>query len=152
MEIGYRYIEDFTRAAAECLQWQSTDAGDRGNGYPISDGGDEYTEEIAELVSEACEGFLESASGFLESDGIPASQAGHDFILSANGHGTGFWDRGYPHGDELHDIASGYSFDCEFMLWEDFPEHEDRDEHNGDEVAWLMAENVIIVNDVRVWQ
>lgn len=147
MEIGYRYIEEFTRAAAECLQWQATDASEEGNGYPI-DSGDEYTEEVAELISEACEGFLESASGFLESDGIPASQAGHDFILSANGHGAGFWDRGYPHGDELHDLASGYSFECEFALWGD---QADGDEHCSDEVAYLTVENTVIVNELG-WQ
>lgn len=31
-----------------------------------------------------------------------ASQAGHDFVLTRNGHGTGFWDRDYGDaGDEL---------------------------------------------------
>jgi hypothetical protein len=36
-------------------------------------------------------------------------QAGHDFILSRNGHGTGFWDRGTGDvGDELHKWAKTF--------------------------------------------
>lgn len=34
--------------------------------------------------------------------GIPYDLAGHDFWLTRNGHGTGFWDRGYGYvGDRL---------------------------------------------------
>jgi hypothetical protein len=36
-------------------------------------------------------------------------QAGHDFILSRNGHGTGFWDRGNgDDGEELHKWAKTF--------------------------------------------
>lgn len=36
-------------------------------------------------------------------------RAGIDFILSRNGHGTGFWDRGYGDaGDELHKWAKTF--------------------------------------------
>jgi hypothetical protein len=36
-------------------------------------------------------------------------QAGHDFILSRNGHGSGFWDRGTGNvGDELHKWAKTF--------------------------------------------
>lgn len=36
-------------------------------------------------------------------------QAGHDFILSRNGHGTGFWDRSNGDvGDELHKWAKTF--------------------------------------------
>lgn len=38
--------------------------------------------------------------------GSPDACAGHDFWLSRNGHGTGFWDRGLSVGDELHQAAS----------------------------------------------
>lgn len=36
--------------------------------------------------------------------------AGHDFWLTRNGHGAGFWDRGMPDeiGEGLSDIAKGY--------------------------------------------
>lgn len=36
-------------------------------------------------------------------------QAGYDFILSRNGHGTGFWDRGNGYlGDALHEYAKTF--------------------------------------------
>lgn len=38
---------------------------------------------------------------------MPSEHAGHDFLLTRNGHGTGFWDRGL---DELGDrltVAAG---------------------------------------------
>ena len=36
---------------------------------------------------------------------IPVEMIGHDICLSRNGHGAGFFDRGYKHGDELQAIA-----------------------------------------------
>tara|TARA_R110000803_G_scaffold37528_2_gene80874 strand:+ start:858 stop:1199 length:342 start_codon:yes stop_codon:yes gene_type:complete len=32
-------------------------------------------------------------------DDAPTAQAGHDFWLTRNGHGTGFWDRADTYGD-----------------------------------------------------
>lgn len=131
------YTEDFIFAAATCLQWQASDMSeDGGNGYPITEEGDEYTEAVADVIREDCLAFLESAEDLLTADGIPASQAGHDFILSANHHGTGFWDRGYPHGDELHDLSDGYQVGAEFAL----------DDRYGD-VEFLMVDNTIIVKN-----
>ena len=37
-----------------------------------------------------------------------AEQIGHDFWLTRNGHGAGFWDRGRPFGDELTRIAESF--------------------------------------------
>lgn len=38
------------------------------------------------------------------------SQAGHDFWLTRNGHGAGFWDRGIgKHGEELTKASKAYS-------------------------------------------
>ena len=36
------------------------------------------------------------------------SQAGHDFWLTRNGHGAGFWDRGRKDGDALTEIAKSF--------------------------------------------
>jgi hypothetical protein len=40
---------------------------------------------------------------------VTAEEAGHNLWLSRNGHGTGFWDRGFTHGDLLHKIAADMS-------------------------------------------
>ncbi len=40
-----------------------------------------------------CIEFLAKAEHLLS--GLDLAQCGHDFWLTRNGHGTGFWDRGY---------------------------------------------------------
>lgn len=41
--------------------------------------------------------------------GMNPGQAGHDFLLTRNGHGTGFWDRGLgDKGDRLADASRVY--------------------------------------------
>lgn len=48
--------------------------------------------------------FLEQAKDLI-SDDWNSEQVGHDLWLTRNGHGSGFWDRGYENGDKLSDIA-----------------------------------------------
>lgn len=154
------YIETAIRQAAITLQWAASDATEVGNGYPISEGGDEWTDDIVSKVpylTEAVTAFIENEENWrlLKLAGSDASQTGHDFILTANDHGTGFWDRGYDSsadedrpgrtvGRALSDACNGYSIDAEFALWGDYADGED---HLSDEVAWLMVENEIIVDD-----
>lgn len=132
---GIKYIERAVRAAAECLQWQASDASNNGHGYPISDGGDEYTDDVVDKVpylTEAVTAFVTDNADDLA--GMTPEQCGHDFILTANGHGAGFWDRGLgERGGRLTEATCGYSLDAEFALDED-----------GD-VSWLMVENTVIV-------
>jgi hypothetical protein len=49
-------------------------------------------------VMEDCNDFQENQKNFLEAaycqNGYNDSDAGHDFWLTRNGHGAGFWDRG----------------------------------------------------------
>jgi hypothetical protein len=50
------------------------------------------------------EEFVNRAGSLL--DGIDDDMIGHDLWLTRNGHGAGFWDRGYGEiGDKLSDIA-----------------------------------------------
>jgi len=48
--------------------------------------------------------FLRQAS-HLDTSDWDERQMGHDIYFSRNRHGTGFWDRGFDAGDDLHDIA-----------------------------------------------
>jgi hypothetical protein len=92
------YTEQAIRGAAECLQWQACDSSeDGGNGYPITDGGDEYTDAVAEVpyLVEAVTNFVADTWETLRKwSQLTPGQVGHDLVLTANGHGTGFWDRG----------------------------------------------------------
>jgi len=45
-----------------------------------------------------------------------AELAGHDFALTRNGHGAGFWDRGLGEvGDKLSKLAGSYG-ECDWLL------------------------------------
>ena len=81
-------VNAFTDAYLECLLWQATDD----DGRPLDD--DYDVSDIAD-TSEAeadCADFVEANSTDLE--GMSPEQAGHDFCLTRNRHGAGFWDRG----------------------------------------------------------
>lgn len=95
-------IDDFVRAYLECALWSSTD----GECNPLDD---EYSIDDCspEFVTEAikdCQNFRElciQEIGKNAFDGWDDEQAGHDFWLTHNRHGTGFWDRGLANGDKL---------------------------------------------------
>lgn len=59
---------------------------------------DELSADAIELIREVCEDFQRSNSELLaqyrECTGRDDESAGHDFWLTRNRHGAGFWDRG----------------------------------------------------------
>lgn len=140
------FIELAIQGAAVCVLWQASDATEDGNGFPITDGGNKYSEQvIAEVtyLSEAVTAFVLANWGTITRINIKrdydGGQCGHDLVLTANHHGAGFWDRGLGSaGDVLSDAAKPYSFEAEFAL-----------DATGD-VDWLMVENVVLV-DERDW-
>ncbi len=64
-----------------------------------------------------CDKFQAENEGLLELAGSD-SQNGYDFWLTRNGHGVGFWDRGYPKevGDWLTKAA--HAFGEVYLDWE----------------------------------
>lgn len=98
-------LDEFTEAYVECALWSSSD-GDDDRSLGEGDSGstdrncrfmtvDDITDDtLAEMVDD-CKAFQESFAGLLEQAGN-ASRNGHDFWLTRNRHGAGFWDRGYP--------------------------------------------------------
>ncbi len=143
------YITEAIGAVAIALLWQATDASENGgDGFPIGEGGKEYSDRVVAEVpylTEAVTAFVTDNWPLLMADKIDAGSCGHDLILTANGHGAGFWDRGYAHGDELTEATRGYSFYAEFRLW---GEDADGDEHCADEIAWLCVENIVLVDEL----
>jgi hypothetical protein len=109
-------LDDFTRAYLEAALWSST--GD--DGEPLDR--DYYIEDFApEAIKEALKDVkafqrenaddLDEASDFIPAGGewSDDEQHGHDFWLTRNGHGVGFWDRGYGAvGDRLSKAAERY--------------------------------------------
>ncbi len=94
--------------------WSSTDESDESGGEPMDSNYDieDITEEAKKSSMEDIDGFVNLAGSLL--DHVDAEQAGHDFWLTRNGHGVGFWDRDYPEdapegiGDMLSDIAQSF--------------------------------------------
>ena len=65
-------------------------------------------DDAKELISD-CLRFLSEASTLLAKTSLTFESAGHDFLLTRNGHGAGFWDRGLGDiGDKLTDMSHNY--------------------------------------------
>lgn len=121
-------LDDFTRAYVECALWSSTDNSSceearEGQGEPLDK--DHSIDDIepgtmAELVADCAE-FQKRHADLLavaydlyrrREDYTPQSRAGHDFWLTRNGHGCGFWDRQELEtdgiGDKLTEAAEAF--------------------------------------------
>lgn len=76
------------------------------SGKPMDEVHKEWAPEALKQIEEDCRSFISANIDKLT--GWTPSQAGHDFFLTRNRHGTGFWDRGLPHGRALSDASHPY--------------------------------------------
>ena len=98
-------LSTVTHEYLRCALWSTSDE----NGNPLHFNYTPINVALATLVdSEAdCEAFLLANSADLE--GLTAAQVGHDFWLTRNGLGVGFWDHGLgDRGDRLATAARKY--------------------------------------------
>lgn len=117
-------LDEFTRAAVECVLWTT----------PIYSGESEEIledsalnccdcDDLADLIkeenSEEWAGFFETYYSELCEVSGSFDQSGYDYVLTAGGHGAGFWDRGYPKrlSDALCEGAEGGTSD--HFIWQD---------------------------------
>lgn len=70
---------------------------------------DDISEEAAEKMLDNCKEFVQQAGSLLQ--GLDPIQVGHDFWLTQQHHGAGFWDGGYDKdiGEKLTDISHNFS-------------------------------------------
>lgn len=102
-------LDTFTKAYIDCALWSSLDNTTESGGYPLDDNYSEYDLTVKALRSMIadCQAFQAENKEDLSS--LDDSQCGHDFWLSRNGHGAGFWDRGNGLlGDRLHQATKPY--------------------------------------------
>ena len=84
-------MDEFTKAYIEAALWSSMDNANEQGGEPLDAnyGVEDFTPEALASIKEDCEAFqrdhADDIAGNLES-------AGHDFWLTRNRHGAGFWD------------------------------------------------------------
>ena len=103
---------EFYNAYLECINF--TETGDIDQPESGADLDDDFSRES--LID--CLSFYGRISCYLANGEI--SQAGHDFWLSRNRHGTGFFDRGYPMSDKFQTWAEAYGqVDAVFEDYED---------------------------------
>jgi len=83
----------FVKAYLEAALWTDSDE----DGKPLEDrfGIDDFEQETINAVIEESNDFIQANMLDLIESGGSDEQHGHDFWLTRNGHGAGFWDRGY---------------------------------------------------------
>lgn len=100
------YLPDFVDAYIAAGLW----TGLTDDGEPLDSAGydgDSLTDEALASIEEDCRAFV--TDNWVDLAGMTASQAGHDFLLTRDGHGTGYWDRGLGNrGDRLTAASKPY--------------------------------------------
>lgn len=113
----FENIDAFTGAYIECALWSTNDNSDEQGGDPLDEN---YS--IEDIATETFEGMVADCKKFQEenaddiTDGPDLSQctteeqSGHDFWLTRNHHGAGFWDGDWPKeaGDRLTQACKVY--------------------------------------------
>jgi hypothetical protein len=93
----------------ECALWSTTDESREDGGDPLDDnyGPEDLTPACLAVMRADCAGFLAYCAEIgLDVAELADAQMGHDFWLTRNGHGAGFWDRGLGElGDKLSKAA-----------------------------------------------
>lgn len=108
-----KFVETFYKGYVACAFWSSTIGDDAGT--PLDQ--DYSPEDLSDCAREAlwddCHEFVtdnwEIFCQYENISGCNARQAGHDFWLTRNGHGAGFWDRGIGDiGDTLTNLSADH--------------------------------------------
>lgn len=94
-------MNNITHAYLACALWSSTDE----DGTPLDSNYtlDDIAPEAIQQAQSDCDQFVRQAGDWLF--GWTDDQIGHDFWLTRNRHGAGFWDRNMPTGEELTKLA-----------------------------------------------
>lgn len=102
-------LDTVLTAYVECALWSSTD--DDCEPLDANYTLDDISPDTLAVMRSDCEDFLTTNAELLGD--MDPEQIGHDFWLTRNGHGAGFWDRGLgERGDKLTTMCKPYgSFD-----------------------------------------
>ena len=99
-------IDDIVDDYLGCALWTSEEQNDDLDGKTIHD----FSYESRELAKSEMKWFVTVAGDAL--DDMSDDQIGHDIWLTRNGHGSGFWDRGYD--EDVEKILVKLSKELEF--------------------------------------
>lgn len=106
------YLETMLHQYIVTALWSSNDnrVDPEGHGLPLDDnyGPDDLTDDAHATMREDCADFIVDQWETIRD--LDAEQVGHDFWLTRNHHGAGFWDGDYPEdiGQKLTDASHAY--------------------------------------------
>jgi len=105
-------MDDFTKAYIQAALWSTND--DEGDPLENNYSADDIDSLTLSRIKDDCKRFQEENADDIaewEGDRTPEEAAGHDFWLTRNGHGTGFWDGDWPEdaGDQLTVASEAFS-------------------------------------------
>lgn len=119
-----QYIETFFKACIVALLWSEndTDGTPLDKKYNISN----VDQATLDQIMIECKDFVLAQWKLLKKlkpEQCGPEQCGHDFALTRNGHGAGYWDRGYGKvGEQLTDACKPYG-SCNLYVGDDLQVH-----------------------------
>ena len=123
-------LDQFTIGYITAALWSSTDNSNEQGGEPLDKNYDisDLSDDCLKQIIEDCKAFQETNADLLNqyrneisTNGqfSESEYAGHDFWLTRNGHGCGFWDRGLGQlGKELTEMSKPYG-SCHLYVGDD---------------------------------
>jgi hypothetical protein len=108
-------MDAFTAAYVEAALWSSTGT----EGVSL-----DREHDVCDLAPETLAGMVADCASFQEAYGEliagEEARAGHDFWLTRNGHGAGFWDGDWPAGAGKRLTEASHSYGpCELYVGDD---------------------------------
>lgn len=105
-------LDKMTTGYLEAALWASSDNSDEQGGLPLDTNYDfsDIAQSSLDKAVKDCGDFYKENSADLDGVSKPLEQIGHDFFLTRERHGAGFWDGDYEHdvGERL--TASAHEF------------------------------------------
>lgn len=105
------HTDQALRQYVETALWSSLVQDGEHEGEALDDhyGPEDIARQALEDMRVDVAAFLEEAADLMASVDMPVEQAAHDFWLTRNRHGAGFWDRGLgATGERLSNMAHAY--------------------------------------------
>ena len=121
--------DNFISAYMQTALWSSNDESDESGGVPFDQNFDwrELPSETVAAMTRDCNRFYDANRETLNCEGVTFGpdfdqdgRAGHDFWLTRNHHGAGFWDGDWPEPQATALTTAAHAFgECDLILGDD---------------------------------